>query len=127
MGIMFIYCEASQPIYPNNLAFSFNFPYFAISLSLNVLLTLMIVIRLVLRGRRIRNSTGALAATTGLCKAVITMLIESFALYAVNFLLFIVPWAASSTVSGIFFPILADVQVRVCSFPGSLPPWDTVV
>ena len=117
MGIMFIYYEASQPIYPSSVAFSFNYPYFAISLALNILLTLMIVMRLVLRSRNIRNAMGAPAITTGLYKAALTMLVESSALYAVSFLLFIVPWAADSTVSGIFFPILADIQV--CTFMSS--------
>ena len=109
----------SQPIDPNPDAFTLNYPYFAISLSLNILLTLMIIIRLVLLGRDIRSPTGTRATTTGLCEAVVTMLVESFALYAVNFLLFIVPWATGSSVWAIFSPILADVQVRVLCLPGS--------
>ena len=72
----------------------------------------MIVIRLVLHSRNIRNAIGAPTGTTGLCKAVVTMLVESCALYAVNFLLFIGAWGAQSHVSDIFFPLLAVAQVR---------------
>ena len=112
-GIMFLYYQTSQPTYQSPVASSFRYPYFAISLGLNITLTLMIVIRLVLRSRNIRNAMGAPAITTGLCKAALTVLVESSALYALSFLLFIVPWAAGSTVSVIFLPILANVQVRV--------------
>ena len=47
------------------------------------------------------------------------MLIESFALYTINFLPFIVPWAAGSSVAGIFLPILTNVQVCALSLPDS--------
>ena len=53
-----------------------SIPHYSISISLNVLLTLMIVTRLVLHGRDIRTSMG-IAGIGGLCRAVITMLIES--------------------------------------------------
>ena len=63
-------------------------PYFSISLSLNVLLTLMIVARLVLHTRNIRTSMG-IAGIGGLCKVIITMLIESSVIYATSSLLVI--------------------------------------
>ena len=116
-GIVLVYYQASQLIDVSTVAINFNYPYFAISLSLNVLLTLMIVIRLVSRGRHIQNGTVALTITTRLCKAIVTMLIESFALYAINFLLFIALWATGSSVAYIFLPILANVQVCVFLFP----------
>ena len=86
-------------------------PYFSISLSLNVLLTLMIVIRLVLYTRDIRSVTGE-AGIGGLCKTIVTILIESCALYTVSSLLIIGPWAARNYVVEAFFPILAEAQVR---------------
>ena len=48
----------------------------------------------------------------GLYNTVITMLVESSALYAVSFLLFIATWAAKNSVTYVFFPILAQAQVR---------------
>lgn len=124
MGLTFTYYQATQPdtSYWSAVAFNFNFPYFSISLALNVILTLMIVARLVLHSRNIRSIMGAPTGANSLCKAVVTMLVESCALYAINFVLFIGAWGAESHVSDIFFPLLADTQVRVGFFfisPGS--------
>jgi len=114
MGVMFIY-QTSQPNSSiwNSVAINFGLPYFSISISLNVLLTLMIVVRLALHSRNIRSAMGAPVGISGLYKAIVTMLIESSALYAVNSLLFIGPWAAGNHAADIFLPILAETQVRV--------------
>lgn len=48
----------------------------------------------------------------GLYTAVITVVSESSALYATNFLLFIGTWAANHPSQFFFFPILAETQVR---------------
>ena len=72
----------------------------------------MIATRLMLHSKDIRKAMGTSAPTSGLYKAVVTVLVESCALYAVTFVLFVGPWAAGSPVSGIFFPILIQVQVR---------------
>ena len=117
MGITFIY-QTSQPNSSiwNTVAINFGLPYFSISISLNILLTLMIVVRLVIHNRDIRSALGTPTGISDLYKAIITMLIESSALYAVNSLLFIGPWGAGSHVADIFLPILAETQVR------DLPP-----
>ena len=88
--------------------------YLSLSASLNVLLTLMIVIRLILHTRNIRNAMG-ISGIGGMCNAISTMLIESCALYTVSTLLVIIPLAVDNYVMDIFFPILAETQVR--SFP----------
>jgi len=85
-------------------------PYFSISLSLNVFLTLMIVIRLFLHSRNVRAIMGASVGISGFHKTIITMLIESCALYAVSSLLVI--GNSSSRISYLFMPILPEVQVR---------------
>ena len=90
---------------------NFGVPYYTISLSLNVLLTLLIVTRLALHHRAVNKALGTSAPSGGLYKALVTMLVESCALYAVSYLLFIGPWASGSAVSNIFFPILAETQV----------------
>ena len=72
----------------------------------------MIVIRLVLHMRIIRTTKGSPSVHSGLYKGIVTMLIESSALYAVNSLLFIGPWGAGNHASDIFLPILAQTQVR---------------
>lgn len=120
MGIALIY-QISQTISidSNSVTIAdFGTPYYSISLSLNVLLTLMIVTRLVVYHRNVRNAMGAPAKARGLYNTAITILIESCALYAVSYILFIGPWAIGSPVANIFFPILAETQVRaVLSFP----------
>jgi len=109
----------------------FAIPYLSISVSLNVLLTLMIVIRLILHGRQIHTATGSAVGIGGLYKTVSTMLVESCALFAVNSLVVIgalvafesswnpaVYWPGDFTVD-IFFPILAETQVRASPRPQS--------
>ena len=109
MGIMLVYqtAELTGGVW-------FGLPYFSIALSLNVLLTLMIVIRLILHTRNIRTSTGE-SGISGLYKVIVTMLIESSALYAVSSLLVLGPSSAGNSASDIFIPILAETQVR--AFP----------
>ena len=87
-------------------------PYLSISLSLDTLLTLLIVIRLIVYTKNIRTTTGG-TGIGGLCKAIITMLIESCALYAVSSLLVIGPWGAGSNAANIFFFVLTQTQVRI--------------
>ena len=52
------------------------FPYLSVSVSLNILLTLMIVIRLILHTRNVRTAMG-MSGIGGLYKTIIVMLIES--------------------------------------------------
>ena len=94
------------------IAFDFSIPYVSVSISLNVLLTLMIVVRLVLHGRNIRTAIGSPVGINGLYKTIATMLIESSALFAVNSLLLIALWGARSGAADVFLPIVAEIQVR---------------
>jgi len=86
-------------------------PYLAISLSLNIILTLMIVVRLFLLDRSVRATTQSPGGISGLYKTISTMLIESSALFAVSSLLVIVPLAAGNLVAKTFYAILAQTQV----------------
>jgi len=114
MGITFVY-QTSQPnsSFWNSTAIDFGIPYFSISLSLNILLTFLIVTRLILHSRNVRVAMGGPGGAAGLYKAIVTMLIESCALYAVNSLLFVGPWGAGNHAADLFLPILAETQVRV--------------
>ena len=113
MGIMLVYYQVTEPDSSDwsKVALSFDYPYFSISLALNVLLTLMIIIRLILHRRNIRNAMGTPTGAGGLYNAVITMLIESSALYAVCALVFVGPWGAGGYVTDVFSPILGQTQV----------------
>lgn len=87
--------------------------YTSICLSLNVILTLMIVARLILHSRNIRRATGTSDGTAGLYTTIVTMLVESYALYAASLVFYIVPWALESWVVSIPAKILGPIQVRV--------------
>ena len=113
MGIVFLYQTSQPDSIGNSLGAGTGIPYTSISLALNVLLTLMIVVRLVLHGRNIRKAMGPANGAGGLYNAVVTMIVESSALYAVNSLLFIGPWGAQSWVADLFLPVLVESQVSV--------------
>ena len=111
MGVLFVY-QTSQPIGSTWYSISINFgvPYLAIAVSLNVLLTLMIIVRLFLHSRNIRATMGTPGGIGGFYKAIITMLIESCALYTVNSLLVI--GLSNSGIADVFLPVLTETQVR---------------
>ena len=118
MGIITLYLS-SQPGSSlwKGITVNFGLPYFTISVGLNVLLTLMISARLLLHSRNIRGAMGSTNGVGSLYRAIVTMLIESSALYAVTSLLFIGPYAANNYASDIFLPILAEVQVCIWLIP----------
>jgi hypothetical protein len=118
-----------RPQYFNDQSVTINLglSFFSISVSLNVIVTLMIVFRLVLHSRNIRSALGARAGSGGVYNAIVTVLVESCALYAVSFLLFIGPWSAAHSVQYVFFPILIEIQVRATlCFPDVLQPRNVV-
>ena len=89
--------------------------YDIICVSLNILLTFMIVVRLVLHRRNIQSAMGASSEANRLYKSIIGMLVESCALYAGCFLLYTVTWCLNTTESFLsltFQPILGQTEVR---------------
>ena len=128
MGIVTLRFQHSVDNLSSMLGFSkFGIAYLSISVSLNVLLTLMIVIRLILHARNVRTATGSLAGISGLFKTISTMFIESCALFTVTSTLVIGAlasfiygqnfgdiWIVGRITADIFFPILAEIQV--CTF-----------
>lgn len=112
MGIVFLF-QNLQPSdsYWSTSAPSFGLFYISISCSLNVLLTSMIVIRLVINNRIIRNAVGASSTIYGLSGFVNTMLIESCALFTVCSLLYIGSWIVQSYLTNYFQPAFTATQV----------------
>ena len=113
MGTMCIYWTTRPPliqIMPGTI------PYFSISLSLNVILTLMIVVRLILHARDTRTAMGK-TGLGGLYKAIVTILAESCALFAVNSLLYLALSGAGNAVLYVFSPIVGQTQVRAFQDP----------
>lgn len=113
-GIAYIWAvmnPALYPISPKRTVVHLALSYYSICVSLTVLLTLMIVVRLFLHQRNIRNALGTSAGIGGLYITIVTMLVESYALYAVTFLVFIGLWAANNFMAAIFAAAIGEVQV----------------
>jgi hypothetical protein len=112
MGIMTLY-KTSRPDSSlfSGVTVSFGLPYFTISVALNVLLTIIIAWRLLLHGRNLKNAVGLPSGIVTIYRSVITMLVESSALYAVVSICFIVPYAMSHHASAIFLAVLSRVQI----------------
>ena len=70
---------------------------------------------------------GAPTGASGLYNAVITMLIESSALYAVSAIVFVGPWGAEGYVTDVFSPILGQIQVRPVFLFFSSARWDVFI
>lgn len=111
MGIVFFY----QRTHMTSTLWS-AIPYFSISLSLNTLLTLMIITRLVLYARKTRTALG-ITGIGGLCKAIVIMLVESCTIYAVNSLV-VGLLGAGNAAWGLLLAIIGEIQVRASHNPG---------
>ena len=121
LGTAYIYL-VSVPIWRTSvIALNIATSYYSICLSLNIILTLMIVVRLMVHIRDVRKATGALNGSTSLHTAaatVVTMVIESYALYAITMLPWVVTWAVESWVVTLFSGAVGSIQVRnVFAFP----------
>ena len=109
LGIVCIY---EVPILGTPISIDTYLSYNFVALSLNVLLTLMIIARIMWHRRNTQNVVGTSAGVGGLYTTVITMLVESCALYTVASLLYLVPVAAGSEISIVFTWAVGSFQVR---------------
>lgn len=106
IGITLIHYEVSQSFVINDTNVNFGTPYFTLSLLLTVILTIMIVIKLVLHNRRNKTCHGRPSHSQRLYTIVVAMLVESYVLYAANFLLFVGSWGANTIIVDLFSPVL---------------------
>ncbi|KAI0359767.1 hypothetical protein OH77DRAFT_1434208 [Trametes cingulata] len=102
-----------QSSYPNSNLWAsttvqFLLPYFAISISLNVMLTLLLVGRLMYMSYRARQSLGAEHARTYM--SIAAMLVESAVPYAVTAIIFVITYAENSNVQNLLLPVLAQIM-----------------
>ena len=116
MGIVLVYQSISQPSVPIWRTSVINIGVtYSVSVSLDVLLTIMIIARLLLLNKEIRKAMNAPLKSSGMYRAVIMVIGKSSALYVVTFLLFIGMWAVDNPSEYFFFPVLAQAQVRTVS------------
>jgi hypothetical protein len=126
MGIVYIY-NVSGPGWDTAASIGFSASYYSISLGLNILLTLMIVIRLILHRRNLRRVLGASDRVGGLYTAVAAMIIESYAIYAVTLLGYTALWATGTWDDGILSGVTGSTRfvpylsLARCDLGG----WDT--
>ena len=105
----------------------FSLPYFSISISLNILLTLLLVGRLFYMSERAKRAIGREHAAT--YSSIASMLLESAVPYAVTGLIFIITYARNSNVQNLVLPVLGQIMVRrvslhlysICQIPLTFP------
>lgn len=117
-GIATCIMSIIQLIHPDGVLHStIKFPLvsYPATLSLTILLTLMIIIRLTLHGRNIQRVLGSGSNGSGLYKTIVTALIESYALYALTFIVWLALSSANNPTSLVFAPILLESQVCTIS------------
>ncbi|KAF9066945.1 hypothetical protein BDP27DRAFT_1329721 [Rhodocollybia butyracea] len=88
---------------------NFGIPYYSLSVSLNIMVTLAISLRLMYYRNRLKKSLGT--ASNLPYVSIAAMLIESSSVYAVGSLCFIIPYALNSAASHLFLPVLIQAQV----------------
>jgi hypothetical protein len=75
----------------------------------------MILVRLIWHIKNIRNALGAQDTASGMCRTIATIFVESYALYAVTFVLYIGTIGTSSASQYFFSKIIIQTQVRSIS------------
>ncbi|PIL35477.1 hypothetical protein GSI_02205 [Ganoderma sinense ZZ0214-1] len=111
MSIMVVF-QASRPSASlwTHTTVQFTLPYFAISISLNVMLTLLLVGRLLYMAYQARKTIGRDHSEAYI--SIATMLVESAAPYAAAGLIFIVTYARNSNVQNLMLPVLSQIMPR---------------
>jgi len=112
MGVMTLWqtCRPKSTLWTARTV-DWGLSYFVLSISLNVIITTLISLRILYHRRQIMKACPGAEGHTAPYTSIIAMLVESSALLAVFGLLFIGPYAKGSHVSNIFLPILTQVQI----------------
>ncbi|KLO13555.1 hypothetical protein SCHPADRAFT_354512 [Schizopora paradoxa] len=108
IGILFTINQlnSGSPLVRNGV--DWTMPYFAVSLGLNVLLTIGIVARLLLYRHRITSVFGA--AHGSHYTSIVSIIVESAALYSTFSILFIIPFALNSVITPATLQPIGQVQ-----------------
>ncbi|THV07197.1 hypothetical protein K435DRAFT_710547 [Dendrothele bispora CBS 962.96] len=94
---------------------SFAVPYFTISMSLNIILTLLIVVKIAYHRKNIAEALPEQRDSPRLYNLVSTMFIESAALYSIFSFLLLVTFALGHPISQIWLGLTPAVQ-KICSY-----------
>ncbi len=88
----------------------FGIAYWAISVSLNIIFTCLIIIRLLIIRRQVKAIIGSSHGTH--YTSIVAILVESASLYSAWALVFLITYARDSWVQNILLPPLGQIQVR---------------
>ncbi|EPQ51899.1 hypothetical protein GLOTRDRAFT_21904, partial [Gloeophyllum trabeum ATCC 11539] len=107
-------CYLVQVSTPNSSAWvttsvNFTLPYASLSFGLNIIITLVIVVRLLVSRRQLRRILGRGHGTH--YTSIMAMLVESAILYAAFSIFFLAPWAAGNALANICFQASGQVQI----------------
>ncbi|KAH7918947.1 hypothetical protein BV22DRAFT_1100026 [Leucogyrophana mollusca] len=111
LGVLFllqISSPASSPYQVTGTSINYTFPYLSLSLAINIVVTIMIVIRLLIFRRRMTRILGPGHITDH--TSVAAMIVESASLYSLFSLMFLIPFAAKNPVSNTFLQTLGEAQ-----------------
>ena len=97
------------------LPLAYGIAYFSISLSVNIILTILIVARLLMFRRTLLAQLPR--AHSGHYLSLATLVIESAALYSIFAVAFLVSYALNSPISQIWLAVAQAAQVRPQCFP----------
>ena len=92
-------------------ATNFTGPYFWMSLSLNITMTIAICARLLFYRRRITRILGPNHGTQ--YTSVAAMIVESASLYSAFALLFLIPFALGNPIQNTFIQLIGEIQVSI--------------
>ena len=101
--------QISQPSLSLWSSLNFSLPYFTLSLSLNVIVSIFITLRLLSQRRKVVNILGRQHAQQYV--SIAAMIVESAALYSVFSITFLVLYAINHPVQNIFLQILPQIEV----------------
>ena len=107
---MFQITQPGASLWNNPTTTNFAIIYWSLSISLNIILTLLLVGRLLYMSHNARRSLGDEHAATYI--SVAAMLVESATPYAVTSLIFIITYARNSNVQNLVLPVLSQIMVR---------------
>ncbi|KIJ44347.1 hypothetical protein M422DRAFT_30489 [Sphaerobolus stellatus SS14] len=108
-GVLFV-IQAALPLssLTSNSTLQFSLPYFAMSMSLNILLTLLLVSRLLYMRHKMTAALGKQHAQT--YGTVATMLLESAAPYALISFIFIILYGIGNVAAILLIPLLVQAE-----------------
>ncbi|KAG1730559.1 uncharacterized protein EDB91DRAFT_784285 [Suillus paluster] len=113
LGILFllqISSPLSSPYYAAGTNVNYTLPYVFLELVINIIVTILIVLRLyIYRQRMAQASLGS--AHVAEHTNVASMIVESAAIYSIFSLLFLIPFATKSPVANVFLQVLGEVQL----------------